>query len=170
MKHKTVILQGSSRSDGNTSQIVKLLTNSLNADIIDLNTKIIHPYSYEQPHTEDHFLAVMREVVNYDLIVFATPVYWYAMSGIMKTFFDRITDCLKIEKDLGRQLRGKKAMVISCGSEEEEPRGFFIPFIESANYLGMDYLGGLHTWIEEDKPSVTVQERIKNFLIGIKSN
>ena len=35
-------------------------------------------------------------------IIFVTPVYWYAMSGRMKVFFDRWTDLLKIDKDTGR--------------------------------------------------------------------
>jgi multimeric flavodoxin WrbA len=47
-----------------------------------------------------------------------TPVYWYTMSGIMKVFFDRFSDLLRIEKDLGRKLRGKSMAVISCGADE----------------------------------------------------
>lgn len=110
----------------------------------------------------------MRRIVNYDLIVFATPVYWYSMSGLMKNFFDRITDCLKIEKDLGRQLRGKKAMAIACGSDDHEAKGFFLPFRESSNYLGMTYLGNLHTWIEDESPDEIVLKRIKDFMLSLK--
>ena len=168
MKIKTVILQGSSRTNGNTSQITSVLAKHLNADIVDLNTKTINPYSYEHPHLNDDFLPVMRQIINYDLIVFATPIYWYSMSGLMKNFFDRITDCLKVEKDLGRQLRGKKVIAVSCGSEIEEPYGFFMPFKKSSNYLGMTYLGNLHTWIEKESPNDDVLHRIRDFLEGLK--
>ncbi len=51
----------------------------------------------------------MNDIVDkYDVLIFATPVYWYSMSGIMKVFFDRITDLLTIKKDIGRKLKGKK--------------------------------------------------------------
>ncbi len=99
---------------------------------------------------------------NYDLIVFATPVYWYSMSGLMKNFFDRISDCLKIEKPTGRKLRGKSMALMICGSETAETPGFDIPFKLSAEYLGMNYLGYVHTWVDEDV-SEEVKQRVKEF-------
>ncbi len=86
------------------------------------------------------------------------------MSGIMKTFFDRLSDCLKIEKERGRKLRGKNMAVISCGSDETETEGFFTPFRNSAEYLGMTYLGNIHTWIEDELVSNKVETRIQNFV------
>ena len=54
-------------------------------------------------------------MVQYEQIIFATPIYWYAMSAQLKTFFDRMTDLLTIHKPLGRQLRkGKKMFLIAC--------------------------------------------------------
>lgn len=46
-----------------------------------------------------------------DNIVFATPVYWYAMSGRMKIFFDRFTDLLYTHKSIGKNLKGKKLFI-----------------------------------------------------------
>src|SRR3712207_5804898 len=40
---------------------------------------------------EDGFEALLRDrVVPADGIVFATPLYWYGVSGQLKTFFDRL--------------------------------------------------------------------------------
>src|SRR5688500_16120599 len=40
---------------------------------------------------EDGFEELLRErVVPADGIVFATPLYWYGISGQLKTFFDRL--------------------------------------------------------------------------------
>ena len=40
---------------------------------------------------DDGFEALLRErVVPADGILFATPIYWYGVSGQLKTFFDRI--------------------------------------------------------------------------------
>lgn len=147
---KAVIIQGSSRSQGNTHKIAQVLQKHLDADIIDLKQHQIHAYSYEHEHNDDDFLPLMKRIVTYDTIIFATPVYWYAMSGMMKNFFDRITDCLKTEKETGRQLRGKSMSAISCGSEATAVEGFFVPFRNSAEYLGMNYLGDLHTWVASE--------------------
>jgi len=85
------------------------------------------------------------------------------MSGLMKTFFDRLSDCLRIEKETGRKLRGKNMAAISCGSDEIETEGFFTPFRKSAEYLGMNYIGNIHTWIEDELVSSEVDTRIQNF-------
>ncbi len=165
---RRLIVQGSSRNNGNTSKITQILQNYLACDVIDLSECNIGQYDYENKNQSDDFLKTFRKIVEYDLIIFATPVYWYSMSGTMKTFFDRITDCLKIEKETGRKLRGKNMAVISCGSDSFENEGFFIPFEKSAEYLGMSYLGHIHTWIEENDPSNPVLELIKDFSKKLK--
>ena len=90
-------------------------------------------------------------VTKYDTIIFATPVYWYAMSGTLKHFFDRLSDLLHYKKELGRQLRGKKMAMISNSVTNDRKTGFDMPFIESANYLGMEYLGDTHAWFSGDE-------------------
>lgn len=165
---KRVIVQGSSRNDGNTSKIVEALQDHLECDLINLSDYEIGQYDYENRNKNDDFLTIIREIVAYDLVIFVTPVYWYSMSGTMKTFFDRITDCLKIDKETGRKLRGKDMAVISCGSDNIENEGFFIPFKKSAEYLGMNYLGGTHTWVEENEPSSLVLQSVKHFSSKLK--
>ncbi|PKV52247.1 NADPH-dependent FMN reductase [Aquimarina sp. MAR_2010_214] len=162
---KGVILQGSSKSNGNTNKIALFIKERTGFDIIDLKSKNIGPYDYDFKNRDDDFLPTIKEVVeNYDTLIFATPVYWYAMSGIMKTFMDRITDCIKIEKTTGRKLRGKKMGMISCGSGPELKEGFTMPFIESANYLDMHYLGDIHTWIEDESIPKQLQNDINIFI------
>ena len=81
----------------------------------------------------------------------------------MKVFFDRISDFLFEEKEIGRRLRGMNMGVMSCGSDQEIKKGFEMPFVERANYLGMEYVGHIHTWIENRKIPQTVQQRITEF-------
>ena len=161
---KGIIILGSSNSYGNTYEIVEHLNKSLQFKIVDLKTKNIGEFDYEFKNREDDFLPLMRDIVqNYDLILFATPVYWYSMSGIMKTFFDRISDCLKIEKETGRKLRGMKMAALSCGSDGHINEAYYMPFIESANYLGMHYSGHVHTWKNGDAISEEVKNRLDDF-------
>lgn len=166
---KVAVIQGSSRANGHTSLIVAKLGEYIDCDIVDLLDYDIQHYDYGHQQDDD-FLPLMRRVVTYDTIIFATPVYWYAMSGMMKTFFDRITDCLKIEKDLGRQLRGKYMGAISCGSDDDEIEGFFVPFVSSAEYLGMEYAGHTHTWIGQCGSLVPiVDSRLQQFAQKLKN-
>jgi len=116
---KGIILLGSSNSKGETFKVSNYLCKHTNYPIVDLKTKNIEHFDYEFNNRDDDFLPLIKEIVNnYEIIVFATPVYWYTMSGTMKIFFDRISDCLKIEKETGRKLRGMEMAVLSCGSDK----------------------------------------------------
>ena len=165
MNKKGVIIQGSSRSNGNTNKIVTFIKEKTGFDIIDLKLKNITNFDYNFKNQDDDFIPLMNEIVNkYDTIIFATPVYWYSMSGIMKNFFDRITDCLKVEKEIGRKLRGKTMGMISCGSDSELKKGFEMPFMESANYLDMHYLGNFHSWMENEIISESLKKELNTFI------
>ena len=125
--------------------------------------------SYEQENQTDDFLPIIQSIIaEYDVLFFATPVYWYAMSGLLKTFMDRLTDCVTTEKSIGRNLKGKYLASLSCGSDAEEVVGFHTPFELSAAYLDMQYIGAVHTWIAEEDIETEVLERIEDFAKKIK--
>ena len=149
---KKIVILGSSRKDGNTKQAIDNLNLLSDFDIIDLNDFDINYYVYEHRNKSDDYLDLMRNIIdNYDILIFATPVYWYSMSGIMKVFFDRITDLLDNEKELGRKLRNKNMAVLSSSLGDHLGEKFWLPFIETAKYLGMNYLGNVHTIVNSDQ-------------------
>jgi hypothetical protein len=39
-----------------------------------------------------------------------------------------------------------------------------MPFVESANYLGMHYLGNIHTWIENEIISESLKKDLAIFI------
>jgi len=145
---KGIIILGSSRSKGETFQLCEYLREKTGYPILDLKTKSIAEFEYDNQYPEeDEFIEVIKDITdNYDQLIFASPVYWYTMSGIMKTFFDRISDCLKFEKETGRKLRGKSMAVLSC-SAPDLVDGFYMPYQQSAEYLGMNYLGEVHGYL-----------------------
>ena len=150
MKKLTIL--GSSRGDGNSRKIADYVTNGKDIDLINLQDYNISYFDYEHSNRDDDFITLMQKIIaNYDTLIFVTPIYWYSMSAVMKTFFDRISDLLKIEKELGRKLRTKSMAMISCSGHDERHEGFEKPFELSANYLGMNYLGDAHTWVEDGK-------------------
>lgn len=142
---KTVIILGSSRSDGDTAKVVQQLQQIIHCDMVDLNDYSISYYDYEHVNKDDDFLPLLKRIIQeYQNIIFATPVYWYTMSGILKVFFDRFSDLLTIEKEMGRQLRGKGFGVMSCSLNSAVEDVFWHPFKNTADYLGMTYLGNIH--------------------------
>ena len=162
---KGVIIQASSRSKGNTFKMVSFLQELTGFEVIDLNQKKINHFDYDFKNQNDGFNALFKTIVqNYETIVFATPIYWYTMSGLLKVFIDRISDFLHIEKDFGRLLRGKQMAVLSCSNEDKLFEGFTMPFTETANYLGMQFIGHIHTWIENDEIPTEVKTNIREFV------
>ena len=143
---KKIVIVGSSRNDGDASNLTKRLIEKSKWDLINLNDYEFSYFDYEHKNRNDDYLNLMREIVKkYETLIFITPVYWYSMSGILKVFFDRFTDLLTIEKELGRKLRGKKMAVMSCSIGENLGQSFWLPFSETAKYLGMEYIGNSHT-------------------------
>ncbi len=167
---KTVIILGSSRSNGNTFKIAQELQNQLGCDLIDLKEKNIGPYDYEYLNTQDDYKNFIDHLVtHYDHWVFATPVYWYSMSGIMKNFIDRFSDCLRVDKETGRKIRGKKMAAIACGYDEKVFDTYFKPFALTAKYLGMKYSGDLYLSMQTDELKSESKKQITDFATLLKS-
>ena len=94
------ILFGSSNTLGNTFQISQRMADELSIPIYNLFDYAISNFDYNHLNKNDDFLPLIRELIDkYETLIFITPVYWYAMSAIMKTFFDRLSDLLTIEKE-----------------------------------------------------------------------
>ena len=164
-KNKCVLILGSANSSGDTYKIASYISKTINIPIIDLLQLEISDFDYNFQNKDDDFFPLIEGLIhNYDTFILTTPVYWYTMSAIMKRFLDRFSDLLKIHKEMGRRLKGKKMAILSCGSDKLLKQGFHMPFIETAKYLGMDYVGDVHTWISSEGIEEDVKEQIHCFI------
>ncbi|TSD67195.1 NAD(P)H-dependent oxidoreductase [Inquilinus sp. KBS0705] len=142
MENKSLVILGSNRKNSLTEAITRKALQQTDFDLIDLLDHKIAHYNYDGNYpADDEFEAIISKALPYQNIVFATPVYWYSMSGVMKVFFDRLTDLITIKKDTGRQLRGKTAYMIAVGADPAIPEGFETPFKHTSAYLGLNYKG-----------------------------
>lgn len=141
-----IIIFGSSRSDGNTSEYANYLKNKLSCDLVDLSSKNINYYDYNHTNSDDDFIGIAEQIAEKQILIFITPVYWYSMSAIMKTFFDRFTDLTTIRKDLGRKLRGKDIFLLSCSWSKKVVDHFENPFKATAKYFDMNFVEYLPVW------------------------
>lgn len=144
-ENNPLIILGSARKNSNTKKLTKKLFSGIKYELIDLLDYKIFPYDYSGNYPEDDdFLFLMEQILKYNKIVFATPVYWYSMSGSMKVFFDRLTDVVTIKKEIGRQLKGKKTFMISVGTAAALPEGFEVPFRLTSGYFDMDFISSYY--------------------------
>jgi len=139
----TIIINGSHNRLGNTTQLLSKIYPDL--EVIYLADHSIELYNYSETYSKnDEFLAIINQLLKYDTIIFATPVYWYSMSSLMKIFFDRLTDLIGSASPIGRQLIGKKVKVITSSNGNHLGDDFFLPFAATAKYLHLNYMGGKH--------------------------
>jgi multimeric flavodoxin WrbA len=97
---------------------------------------------------DDGFEALLRDrVLPADAIIFATPLYWYGVSGQLKTFLDRLFCYIAAsepESDMFvRGLIGKRfaLMVASEESYPGAPLGVIHEIQEYARYTHSDLVG-----------------------------
>lgn len=169
MNKGTLLILASARKQSDTRKFLDKVFLDIDHTLVDLLEHPVSPYDYSANYPDnDEFLKIAEQMLLHDVIVFATPVYWYAMSGLMKTFFDRFTDLVTINKKSGRQLKGKSTFLLAVGAEEELPDGFENPFKQTSDYLHMDYQGCIYYSIRFIRPENELLENIHSFTDKIK--
>ena len=124
---KTIAVFASARRNGNTGRLIDWISSELDIGVINLLDKDISPYDYDHKNIGDDFLSVMNQLLDYENIILATPVYWYGPSAQMKVFIDRTSDFLDVDelKDIGRRLRNKTGFV-ACTSISSDADSSFL--------------------------------------------
>jgi multimeric flavodoxin WrbA len=84
----------------------------------------------------DDMIPLYDTIAGSDVLLFATPVYWYAPTAIMKAFIDRL---VPLNRPQGRSLIDGKRAVLVTAYEEEGPTAAE-PLVRMFE-LSFDYLG-----------------------------
>lgn len=159
MSVKKLVIFGSSRSHGDTRRAIDLALAGQEFELVDLLNHNLTFYDYEYRNRHDDFQNIVQKMLAAQKIIFATPVYWYAMSAPLKIFIDRFSDLVRFDKKEGRALKGKKTFLISSGTEESLPQGFEIPFQRTSEYLNMAYRGAAYLYSGNDGALRTTSEQ-----------
>lgn len=90
----------------------------------------------------DEVQPVLAKMAKADVIVMATPLYFFSASAQIKVIFDRMFSLYKWDNDTGTMttpLKGKKLVLIASAFEDEGFDALAQPFILTADYTGMEY-------------------------------
>ena len=144
---------GSPRKNGNTHILVSKILEGAEeggafVDILFLND--LHIRECDGCHTcwkgkqcskNDDMNSIYPKIIESDIIVFGTPVYWYGPTALMKGFIDRFV-YFNCPQNRAR-IKGKAA-VIAVPFEEEDPETVapLVVFFEKCfEYLQMNLVG-----------------------------
>lgn len=167
---KIAIVVGSARANGNTVKLCEYLAKHNSISLFNLADYDIKGFDYNFENQNDDFIGMIEDILQHDHVVLASPVYWYSVSATMKVFMDRLSDLLKIQKDLGRKLRGKSASIVSTGCDIEPAACFEQAIKMSFEYLGLNYKGMLYCACEDDFQSESHKKGIARYLEMINVN
>lgn len=144
------VIYGSSRPNGNTELLAKIMLEDINHEAVFLRDKKIKPIS-DMRHdpqgfqrSDDDYYEIIETMLNHDEVVFATPIYWYGMSGLMKNFIDRWSESLR-ERSLNfrERMKDKKMYLLIVGSDQPHFKGLplIMQFEHICNFVGASFEG-----------------------------
>ena len=122
--------------NGNTYRIGEELLKDKEHDVLQMADYRISQYG--QVFEDDEMKEVLKEMDKYDILVIGSPVYWYTVGGMLKTFIDRLYMLPEAEA-----LRGKKLYLFAQGSAPSQDTVKSIEFLSNRlSYLmGMELKG-----------------------------
>jgi multimeric flavodoxin WrbA len=162
----TVILFGSPRKDGNTRQLVNTFSETMkkrghDVRLLYLNDMNVRPCQGCLVCADEGICRInddMKDIRKYmlesDLLVYATPTYWWSPSSQLKLVIDR--SIAFFDKEYNSRIKGKKAVtLLTCADTSLDT---FAPVLEifkrMFDALSISYLGSVEAAGCEEKGKV----------------
>jgi multimeric flavodoxin WrbA len=158
MTKNILILSGSPKKNGNTAALMEWFmegAGSKNAKIEVIHAAFLQykfpgctscrscqkQEAYECVIDDDANLA-LRKMAAADVIVMATPLYFFAASAQLKVLIDRMFSLYKWDNAAGTMrtvLKGKTLVLLGSAYEDVGLDAMEKPFMLTADYSGMEY-------------------------------
>lgn len=163
MSNKIVFVQGSPRKNGNTRAVTDIVMASAESNGAEVEQIDVTQLAFEAPgcvgcqrcQQSKEFICAFKDEVaqnvarlpEYDVIVMATPLYWWSYSAQLKIFIDRMYSLSKISDPENFQslLAGKTlALIATAGGPLEDNLDLLVSqWKKPANFLGCPFLACL---------------------------
>jgi multimeric flavodoxin WrbA len=152
---KTVILFGSPRKKGNTRRLVDTFSETMKKNghevkFLNLNDMNVRPCQgclvcakEGICRLNDDMEDIRKYMLESDLLVYATPTYWWGPSSQLKLVIDR--SIAFFDENMESRIQGKKAITLmTCADESPDT---FTPALDTFRRifegLSVTYLGGV---------------------------
>jgi multimeric flavodoxin WrbA len=137
---KLLVINGSTREKGNSEFLTNVLLHDIPHSTLFLRDYQINPIK-DQRHAangfdpvDDDYERLIKQVLEHDILLFATPLYWYGMSGLMKNFVDRWSQCLRDKTmDFRSEMAKKQAFVVIVGGDRIHIKA--LPLVQQFQYI-----------------------------------
>lgn len=151
---KVGVIYGSTRENGNTELLTEEVVKNL-PDVIRIDLKRYHYHDIiDQRHdkngfspVDDEYDQLIDQIIDCEVLIFATPIYWYGMSSVMKRFIDRWSQTVRDVKypNFKEQMSQKQAYIVAVGGDDPRVKG--LPLVQQFKYIcefiGLNYKGYL---------------------------
>ena len=165
---KIITFIGSSRSEGNSELLTDFVLKGIahkKVYIKDLHIKPIDDLRHTRngfQEVNDDYDIVIEELENSDIVVFATPIYWYSMSGVMKNMIDRLSQAIRDDRhpNLKEHLKRLRTIVVAVGGDNPRVKG--LPLIQQFQYT-FEFLDmSFHSYIigEANRPGEITKDSV----------
>ena len=168
MARKILAVIGSPRRNGNTHILVSKIAEGAKSKDAEVDALFLDDFTIKECNgchacwkTEecvknDDMLTIYPRIIQSDIIIFGTPVYWYGPTALMKGFIDRFVyfNCPKNRE----KIKGKSAVIAVPFEEEnqETVRPVVEFFQKCLDYLQMNLIGQVIA------PGVTTRGEVRN--------
>jgi len=159
MAKKILVLSGSPKSDGNTMVLIKAFAEGASSKTADITIIQTASLKYKFPGCtscracqaskkyqcviEDDAKTILKKMTHVDVIVMATPLYFFAASAQLKILIDRMFSLYKWDNAAGTfttPLKGKTLVLIASAYEDVGLEALEKPFALTATYTGMEFV------------------------------
>lgn len=141
---RLLVLYGSTRPGGNSEALAARVLEGIPHEAIYLREHRIDPLDDLRhdpggfpPAADDHD-AIMERMLQSDVVLVVTPLYWYGPAGHLKLFMDRWSQSLRTPAlNFRERMQGKPVYLVVVGGDQ--PRIEALPFILQFK-LALDYM------------------------------
>ncbi|MFD2924713.1 flavodoxin family protein [Halobacillus naozhouensis] len=159
------VIYGGTRSNGNTEQLTERVIGEMEAEKIllkDYDIKPIEDYRHHEagfPKVEDDYKQLIDRMLSHDVVIFATPIYWYGMSGTLKNFIDRWSQSMKEYPNFKKKMSEMQTYIVAVGGDAPFIKG--LPLVQQFHYIfsfaGASFEG--YVLGEGNKPGEILQDK-----------
>ncbi len=176
---KVLAVQGSPRTEGNTATLLhhyicglKEAHENAEIELLNLSEKEIQSCNGCNSCTnsertcviKDDMQEIYKDVLNANMLILASPIYWWNITAQAKQFFDRL-----YALDHDDDLKGKKFVLLTTYEGEDPNSGPVLVrkiFDDICDYVGMDFIQSYGVCSGEVSVDNNLEAKNKAFELG----